>query len=449
MAVDTSKLLQRAKEAVEKNNFKYAVELYQQILAINPDNVESRTLLRAAQSRVYEESGGSPIKAYLKGIVSLVKIGFFTLLKSHDKSMIECERFLCNDPKNKLVLLRLAASAHALNYFKTAESVYRYIINFDSDNIKVLKALGGVLRDAKKVSEAIDCYQSILNINRSDFEASRAIKDLSAMAMSQRIEGAKDAREIVRDRDETAKLESLTHEARTEEEVNARIKIIKAELEERPEDVQRHISLGDLYLRKLAFDEAKAAYQKAYELRSTDYNIQIKFNELETRKIEIQLENLKKKAAQDPAAKAQFQQGQVKLVKFKLQDYEGRVKHYPTDISYRFELAKLYYQTKQFDKAIQNFQITRQDPARRSTSMNMIGLCFVNKKDYDMAIEQFQGALEKMEVMNDQKKLITYNLADAMERMGKKAEALAQFKVLYEHDIAFKDVKTRFERLRK
>jgi hypothetical protein len=49
-------------------------------------------------------------------------------------------------------------------------------------------------------------------------------------------------------------------------------------------------------------------------------------------------------------------------------------------------------------------------------------------------------------VLDEEKKDLIYNLGSVFESMGKKEEAIEQFKVIYEVDIGYKDVSAKVER---
>ena len=53
-AVDFTKQIQKAEEAARRRNYDFAVELYQQILEIDPDQGEARAGLRQALRRRHE-----------------------------------------------------------------------------------------------------------------------------------------------------------------------------------------------------------------------------------------------------------------------------------------------------------------------------------------------------------------------------------------------------------
>jgi tetratricopeptide (TPR) repeat protein len=64
---------------------------------------------------------------------------------------------------------------------------------------------------------------------------------------------------------------------------------------------------------------------------------------------------------------------------------------------------------------------------------------------YDMAARQLQNAIREKQVLDDEKKELIYNLGCVLENMGKKEEAIEQFKIIYEIDIGYRDVAAKVE----
>ena len=63
----------------------------------------------------------------------------------------------------------------------------------------------------------------------------------------------------------------------------------------------------------------------------------------------------------------------------------------------------------------------------------------------DFAIKQLTLAQSELAVMDDLKKEITYNLGLAYEVAKNPEKALEQWKMIYEHDMGYRDVAARVE----
>ena len=72
--------------------------------------------------------------------------------------------------------------------------------------------------------------------------------------------------------------------------------------------------------------------------------------------------------------------------------------------------------------------------------MGLLGQCFARRGMNDMAARKLKEALKEKLVFDDEKKDLCYALGSVLEKMGKKEEAIDQFKQIYEVDVGYKDV---------
>ena len=69
--MDFSKHIQKAEEATRKRNYDFAVQLYQQLLEIDPDQSEARGGLRRALKKRFEQKKGGKLFNALRGATPL------------------------------------------------------------------------------------------------------------------------------------------------------------------------------------------------------------------------------------------------------------------------------------------------------------------------------------------------------------------------------------------
>jgi len=458
MAMDTSKLTEKAREAVQRRNYEYAIDLYQQALALNADDTESRKELRAVASRYVKEKGISPSAAWIKGIGSVFKI-LLGSKKNAEKTMIECEQFLANDPGNVWVLTRLGRSAMHLGYHKTAVSVFDEVRQTHPENVANLFNLKNAYKAKGDVDAAISTCQMILKAKPTDHDASQELRDLSAEQSSQVFEvGAqKGSTSIVKDSAALEEHEIDIHEIRSAEQRDKALGFAQEKLAGATTADPRHLAtfhanIGDLWLTVAPnFEEAEKAYAKAKELQPTDYTYVFKLDDLKIRRFDAGIAELAarvKAAPADPAAKTEYAKLKAERDQFRTKSYELRVKVRPMDLAVAFTLGSIYFEAKSLDLAIGQFQRTVNDPARRIDSLNVLGICFSRNGKHELGAKQFVQALSGMEVMNEKKKVILYNLGDTYHKMAKTEEARKTFTELYEADINFKDVSKRLEQMK-
>jgi tetratricopeptide (TPR) repeat protein len=77
--------------------------------------------------------------------------------------------------------------------------------------------------------------------------------------------------------------------------------------------------------------------------------------------------------------------------------------------------------------------------------MIYLGQCFARRGMNDLAARTLQNALKEKTTFDDEKKELVYQLGCVLEKMGKKEEAIEQFKQIYEMDIGYKDVAAKVD----
>ena len=102
-------------------------------------------------------------------------------------------------------------------------------------------------------------------------------------------------------------------------------------------------------------------------------------------------------------------------------------------------------QAGKLGEAIAEFQKAQQNPHKRIAAMSCLAQCFAQRKMFDLAARTLQNALKEKPAFDDEKKDLTYQLGCVLESMGKKEEAIEQFKQIYEMDAGYKDVSAKVE----
>ncbi|MBL9127678.1 MAG: hypothetical protein JNL97_08525, partial [Verrucomicrobiales bacterium] len=96
-------------------------------------------------------------------------------------------------------------------------------------------------------------------------------------------------------------------------------------------------------------------------------------------------------------------------------------------------------------EAIQELQKAQSHPHLRLSAMGLLARCFASRGMNDLAAKTFQNALKEKPTFDDEKKELLYDLGVVLEKMGKGAEAIEQFKLIYENDIGFRDIAARVD----
>ena len=117
------------------------------------------------------------------------------------------------------------------------------------------------------------------------------------------------------------------------------------------------------------------------------------------------------------------------------------------DYQSHYDLGISYLDLGLYDEALAEFGVARKRPDLTLRSIEMAGRCFMEKGDYDLAIEELRAGLE-MEGYSESEYLgLKYNLAMAYEKLGETEEAEEYYQQICEKDSGFKDAHVRLAHL--
>ena len=442
---DLRALCTRGQDALQRENVDYAIELFTQVLALEPRCYEIRKQLRGAQlkkagaatgwfKRLTSGAGSSPLLAK----------GRMALQRSPLEAITIAEQIIAADAHSNPGHNLLAEAALAAELPRTALLSLEILVSHAPKD----KALN--LRLAEAHSQAGDKTRAeqVLDVLQREYpadnEISQVLKNISANKTMDEggyaglADGTGSYRDILKNKAEAVSLEQEKRQVKAEDVSDRLIREREARLLAEPNNLKLLRDLGELHAEKGDFDRALEYFGK---ISATDVGQDASLQ----RKIgEIRLKQLDRAAAQlDPNASdyaERLAQCKAERAAFQLAECKQRADQYPTDLEIRFELGKLLLASGKVAEAIPEFQKSQGNPHRRIASMNLLAQCFAQRGMNEMAARRLQEALKEKLVFDDEKKDLTYTLGCVLEKMGKTAEAIKQFEQIYEIDVAYKDV---------
>lgn len=118
------------------------------------------------------------------------------------------------------------------------------------------------------------------------------------------------------------------------------------------------------------------------------------------------------------------------------------------DYASHYDLGIAYREMGLVNEAISEFQIASRGKEEAIKSFEMLGQCFIDKGEIEIAIRQFKRGLVVEGHREDEYIGLYYHLGQAYEAQGKPEEALKNYENTYVIDIGFADVGERVSRLR-
>jgi tetratricopeptide (TPR) repeat protein len=448
---DSRRLHTKGVEAIQRENFEYAIELFMQVLRGAPGCVEVRRALRRAQSgRAGVKSG--LFRKMLSGASTapLVARGQIALRSNPEEALQIAEQILSSAPNSTAGHKLAAEAALAMELPRTAVLSLEVLAQDHPLDKDIVIQFGNTLGD---IGEEARAERALVELQRqmpNDHDVSQALKNLSARrtlkegGYDQAEQEGSSYREMLKDKTEAVRLEQENRTVQTEDAAERLI----AEYETRlagadAGSVKLMRSLAELYTQKKRFAEARKYYDllKATDAAS-DSGLDKAVADMCVRELEHRM------ALLDPTAD-DYSVKQAELAANKqamqLEECRRRVEKYPTDMALRYELGVLYFNADRIGEAIQEFQKAQTNPHKRILAMSYLAQCFGRRKMYDLGARTLQNALKEKLVFDDEKKDLIYNLGVMLENMGKKEEAMEQFKQIYEMDIGYRDVAARVD----
>jgi tetratricopeptide (TPR) repeat protein len=438
---DIDGLYKRAEEAFQKRNYDYAVNLFQQILLIQPDHSQSRKALKLTILKKFQEQG-APGMIKMKLLRGKIEVELRTS-KDPAKKTEALQKYLCEDPGNAKIRTMLADLLLQKGHSEGAAVEAEMAMADDPANVAAAKILVASYRNLGKVKEAQAVLERVSSHMKEDRELERLQRDLAAMqTMKAGFTDTSDYHSSLKNADQAAKLEVQHHLIQTEEQFQSVVNELEQQLGENPTDARIAKKLGDLFFdKKKDYAIARDWYKKASQLAPQDSVLRDKVEDCSIRQLDAQIEEALK--TNDP----KINEFRAQRLKFLIQSYERRVMDRPTDMGLRFELGKCYYQAGPafLDKAIGEFQQSVKDPKKKSESHLYLGQTFQSKKMYDLAEKQYEQA--EVGVIDDKRKLyIAYNRARCNAEAGKLPKAIELGKTIMEIDINYKDIAKLIEK---
>lgn len=442
---------EKGRVAVERKNYEDAIHFLGACLEKEPGFLQGRKLLRVAQIRRTQGGGAiSRLFGSVGGAPALAK-AMANLKKDPAKALQAAEKALESNPSNVQALRLASQAAEQMALPQTAVFLMECAREINPEDVGLLMELGRLYQESGQAHKGRGCYEKVLELEPSNAEAFKGLKDATANeALDQGgWQNADSYRDMIKDKQEAISLEQAARIFREEDAVRTRMADVFKLTQQEPLNVSNWRELGELALSVNEFDYALQCLEHAFELTGrADMNLEKKISEARVKRLALAIEAKEEAAAQNPAdatLRAELDALKAERDRVRLEDCESRARRYPNDLDIRYELAQLYFRAGLVDKALPEFQLASGNPKNKNVCNLWTGRCFRQKGILDLAVTRLRQAAEASLVMDNLKKEILYELGDTLLQMGKHAEAIEEFKALYDADVNYRDVAQKVE----
>lgn len=438
------KQIAAAETAIARGNPQFAVETCQAVLGRHPECTEVRRILRRAEKAA---CGNKPAGGGLGKFLSSVSLaGKSSIAKTDPAAAMEhAEKMLAKNPfdipGNKL----LASAAETLGMWDVVALAYEEIAAAEpkTENYRLLVNAYMNDEDGERAEKAVN---AALKKFPGDGDLQELARQVSVkMTMKKSWDDDGDYRSKIADKEKALELEKKSRVVSDAESAAAEIPKLLESAQADPENTQIFRDLSRYY--KIAGDLNAAiwAIQQARKTTNgkTDATLEKLEHSLTTENYESCIRAAEKAVAENPGNKEfadYLEQLRAAEKNYKLQAIRTLVEKYPNDYNYRYDLGLMLLANGDVNGAIRELQLAQRSPKNRHLAMLNLGRAFIAGGKYDLAADQLAVAKSELGMMNDMKKDVIYELAHALEKSGRRDEAVAEYKTLYMADSTYKDV---------
>ena len=432
--------------------YDFAIEMFLSGLKLDPDAVEAHQILRDISLK-RKASGGKSA-----GFMEAMKLKRPT--KDDKQNLLNNEKLLAMDPGNTDHMVGVMQNALRGGFWDTVMWMGPILQKANADSGKpevnkfiILKDAYKGLKNYKLATEA--CHYAAM-LRPDDMDLQNELKNLGAMhTMDKGNYGtARSFRESVKDSEGQSKLMLEDKDVRTMDQLSILIADAEAQWKAEPHDPGKLMKYVETLMKTEQIEYENKAIdllQEAYD-RTKQFRFRQNIGRIQMAQMNRQERSLRQ-AVQANKDDQQARQDYAQYVQEKLQEelteYQLWVENYPTDPSFRYQVAIRLYQLKKYDEAIPVLQNVRQDPKYRTDASVMLARAFLEAGYADEAVDTLAVVVNEYVHKGNEKSIdMTYWYARALEQKGDTDAAIKQYSQVAQWSFNFKDTQERIKRLR-
>lgn len=435
---------------MNRGNFDYAAQMFQQAARLSPENVLYHQLARGAAKKSYKDNGSgasSMKKMKIGGLKSKAKKAKGK--EQYSEAATSLEEALLLNPWDVSCNYELAEVARAAGWMEVAKFAMTSARNDDQQNIDLNIALAELLDEMEHYKEAGQIYEFLASLDPNNGHyrsmAQRSFtKQATKDAKLEDVDTATDAKKELTPQQISERLKTGSGGPADGPGMDQRADLERATRKE-PESVEAWQKLGAFLKKAKDYPAALDAFSKAEELAPDEHSIREQKEDVEIEILKIKLSEARE-SGDDEAIKS----AATTLIKREMQVLETRVVRYPQDLNLKYELGARFLKTgaaKLIPKAIPLLQRAAQSPQHKGKALVMLGQCFIKEKKPSLAKGQLERAIPELHPDNDAGMVIEshYLLGRIYEQLDNAELAEKHYGDVLVLDYDYKDAKDRLE----
>jgi tetratricopeptide (TPR) repeat protein len=405
-------------KSAAKGDFNYASDMFSACVRDDPSNqIYIRQFLDNLVKKYNDNKKGAGFTSAPKA--AALKASIMKSRRSSDWDTVRKNgiEMLKINPWDVSTLVAMAESCDAQNFDEAGLVYLKQALDVNPKDAEVNRICGRTLARLGQFDQAIACWHRVEQAKPGDDEAARAIGEL---AIEKTI--SKGGYESADSSTDVRAAKGIKDDPREEQAS----KLSPAEqLEKRiaktPENVELYVELSELHTREENHDKAIEVLKRALDASGGDLLVRERLEDAQLRKARQQVKIAETKFAKDntPDNEKLAKKMKFQLNTMELDVYRSRAERYPNNLGLKYEMGVRLKRAGEFGEAIKSFQAASGDVKRKGQVHMELGECFQQIKQYKLAMDNYEKALEATsEREADQRKLGLY-------RAGKLALFLA------------------------
>ncbi|MGC3972000.1 MAG: tetratricopeptide repeat protein [Pirellulales bacterium] len=439
------KLFEHGTKTAGTGNFDYAHEMYTQCVIGDPSNPIYVKALLANLSKKYNNNKKGGKLAGLKLVGAKASIMKSSKMKKWDDLLKTGLDALKENPWDTAILTEIARSCEIQEFDESEVEYLRQAVDADEEDAGPNRLLGLAYDRTGDFDAAVKAFSRVVKALPKDEEAIKALSNLSVKRTIKKgnYEDATSSKDVRVNKFGQAADDDAT--ALSPEE-----KLLRA-IEKDPGDANPYIELNDMYLKDEHYDKSVAIMTKALEATGGG-NIMIRErledSQLRLVRQHVQIAEDKAKKERTPESIELYNKMRVELNNKETEIYAKRCDRYPTNLGFKYELALRLQKAGKYPDAIKLFQEARSDSKRRGQVYLALGNCFSAIKQYRLALQNFEAAVNDISERDaDNFKIAIYNAARIAEHLKEWETAEKHYNHLASFDFGYKDVAERLDKI--
>ncbi len=387
--------------------------------------------------------------ALLISIPSVILIRIVGLFRPV-KAMAMCEGPLALCVDNPPVLNALAAAADSCEAPWAAATALNVIRVLHPGNTGNLRRLVDAFQQNGQAREALKIQQQIAKEAPGNLEEQNKLREAMALASIERGrwnekgDSQQKAAENGSDAVMLQLLEGTIHDA---EQAQLVIDRFTRELMEN-DSVDMRRKLADAYMVAGEFEKAMTEYEKVAEKLGVDDPVLDKqIEKAYIAQIDQSLDLLRQNPAAYENAEGQISEFTRERENYRLRHALRRAQTFPNDMQLQYDLAELFFERGDLKRAKEILEKIVENPQKRRPGLVLLGRCELAQGDAAKARELIETAVKEMYSMDRMKREALYFLGEACEKSGDNEAALANYRIIQENMVGYRDVDEKVQTL--